>query len=143
MFTGTVYNSIDDKNRMIVPSKLRAELGTRCILTRGLDKCLYIYPMSEWENQMRKIEALPKSDPKVRAFIRNYYGNATECEFDGQGRIGISLELRSYAGITKELVTIGAMDKIEIWSKETWEAPDNECKMEQEDFSNALMEYNF
>ena len=146
MFTGTNYNSIDDKNRMIVPSKLRAGLGTRCILTRGLDKCLYIYPMDEWEKRMAKIEALPKSDPKVRAFIRHYYGNATECEFDSQGRIGISAELREYAGISreqKELVTIGAMDKIEIWSKSVWDAPENDCRMEQEDFSNALMEYNF
>jgi len=143
LFTGTVYNSIDDKNRMIVPSKLRAELGSRCILTRGLDKCLYIYPMSEWQKQMEKIEALPKSDPKVRAFVRSYYGNATECEFDSQGRVGISQELRAYAGIAKELVTIGAMDKIEVWARDEWEGADCDVKLEQEDFSKALMEYNF
>ena len=143
MFTGTVYNSIDDKNRMIVPSKLRSGLGNRCILTRGLDRCLYIYSMEEWDKQMKKIEILPKSDPKVRAFIRSYYGNATECEFDSQGRIGISAELREYAAISKELVTIGAMDKIEIWSRDMWDKPENDCRMEQEDFSKALMEYNF
>lgn len=143
MLVGTVYNSIDDKCRMIVPSKMRGDLGTRCILTKGLDRCLYIYPMEEWERQMEKIGQLPKSDPKVRAFIRHYYGNACECEFDKQGRIGIPQELKAYAGIDKELVTMGAMDKIEIWSRESWDSPDNDCRMDQEDFSDALREYNF
>ena len=143
MFQGTVYNSIDDKNRMIVPSKLRSELGSRCILTKGLDKCLYIYPMHEWESQVQKINQLPKADPEVRAFIRHYFGSASECEFDSQGRIVIAADLRNYAGITKELVTIGAMDKIEIWSKDAWADPVNAAQMEQEDFSACLIKYNF
>ena len=70
MFMGTSYNSIDDKNRMTVPSKMRADLGNRCILTRGLDICLYIYTTRDWEAQMEKISRLPESDPQVRAFIR-------------------------------------------------------------------------
>ena len=86
MFMGTAYNSIDEKNRMIVPSKLRAGLGARCILTKGLDKCLYIYTTADWEVQMEKISRLPESDPKVRAFIRHFCANAAECEFDKQGR---------------------------------------------------------
>ena len=143
MFQGIVNNSIDDKNRMIVPSKLRAELGTRCILTKGLDKCLYIYPMSEWERQSQKISQLPKADPEVRAFIRHYYGGATECEFDSQGRIVIPADLRNYAGIIKELVTIGAMEKIEVWAKDAWTDPVNKAQMEQEDFSACLIKYNF
>ena len=143
MFMGTTYNSIDDKNRMIVPSKLRAELGSRCVLTKGLDKCLYIYTTENWAKQMEKIEKLPESDPKVRAFIRHFCANACECEFDKQGRIVIPQELKSYAAIVKELVTMGAMSKIEIWSKAVWENPANDSKMETEDFANALTEYNF
>ena len=131
MFMGTTYNSIDEKNRMIVPSKLRAGLGARCVLTKGLDRCLY------------KIAQLPESDPKVRAFIRHFCANAAECEFDKQGRIGIPQELKAYAGIEKELVTMGAMSKIEIWAKDIWEAPDNENRMESEDFAKALAAYNF
>ena len=80
MFMGTTYNSIDEKNRMIVPSKLRAGLGSRCILTKGLDKCLYIYTAEDWEKQMEKVAKLPESDPKVRAFIRHFCANASECE---------------------------------------------------------------
>jgi MraZ protein len=143
MFMGTSKNSIDEKNRMIVPSKLRAELGARCILTKGLDQCLYIYTTEDWDKQMEKISRLPESDPKVRAFIRHFCANACECEFDKQGRIIIPQELKVYAGIEKELVTMGAMSKIEIWSREVWEAPDNGSKMEKEDFAQALTEYNF
>ena len=80
MFMGTSYNSIDEKNRMIVPSKLRAGLGARCILTKGLDRCLYIYTSEDWDKQMEKIAQLPESDPKVRAFIRHFCANAAECE---------------------------------------------------------------
>ncbi len=143
MFMGTSYNSIDDKNRMIVPSKLRTGLGARCILTKGLDRCLYIYTSEDWDKQMEKIAGLPESDPKVRAFIRHFCANAAECEFDKQGRIIIPQELKVYAGIEKELVTMGAMSKIEVWSREVWDAPENESKMENEDFARALAEYNF
>lgn len=143
MFMGTTNNSIDEKNRMIVPSRLRAELGARCILTRGLDQCLYIYTVSDWEKQMEKIARLPEADPKIRAFIRHFCANAAECELDKQGRIVIPQDLKAYAGIEKELVTMGAMTKIEIWSKEIWDAPDNENKMDTKEFTNALMEYNF
>ncbi len=143
MFMGTSYNSIDEKNRMIVPAKLRAGLGARCILTKGLDRCLYIYTWEDWDKQMNKIAQLPESDPKVRAFIRHFCANAAECEFDKQGRIIIPQELKTYAGIEKELVTMGAMSKIEVWSREIWDAPDNESKMENEDFAMSLAEYNF
>jgi len=143
MFMGTSNNSIDEKNRMIVPSKLRAELGARCILTKGLDTCLYIYTTEDWDKQMEKIARLPESDPKVRAFIRHFCANACECEFDKQGRIIIPQELKAYAGIEKDLVTMGAMSKIEIWSREVWNAPDNDSKMERKDFAAALTEYNF
>lgn len=143
MFMGTYNNSIDAKNRMIVPSKHRDHLGGRCVLTKGMDKCLYIYSMAEWEKQMDKIEALPESDPKVRAFIRHFCANAVDCEFDKQGRIVIPAELKEYAGIDKELVTMGAMRKIEVWSKEVWNSPDNENKMDSEEFAESLAQYKF
>ena len=143
MFMGTFNNSIDAKNRMIVPSKHRDQLGGRCVLTKGMDKCLYIYSMNEWDKQMDKIEALPESDPKVRAFIRHFCANAVDCEFDKQRRIVIPAELKEYAGIDKELVTMGAMRKIEVWSKEVWDAPDNENKMDSEEFAESLAQYRF
>ena len=143
MFMGTYYKSIDAKNRLIVPSKHRDQLGGKCVLTKGLDTCLYIYSTADWDKQMERIAELPESDPKIRAFIRHFCANATECEFDKQGRIIIPVELKSYAKITKELVTMGAMKKIEIWSKDIWETPDNEGKMDTEEFASALEKYNF
>ena len=143
MFMGTFYNSIDAKNRMIVPQKHREQLGGRCILTKGLDKCLYIYSMEDWEKQMEKVAELPESDPKIRAFIRHFCANATECEFDKQGRTVIPAELKEYAGISKELVTMGAMKKIEIWAKDVWDEPENESKMDTREFGEALAKYNF
>lgn len=143
MFMGTTYNSIDDKNRLIVPSRLRSELGNRCVMTKGLDTCLNIYTMSSWENQMEKISRMPESDPKVRAFIRHFCGNAVECELDKQGRIVIPQELKTYAEIDRDLVTMGAMSKIEIWSRQLWDSPENDSKMDKEEFASALKEYNF
>lgn len=143
MFMGTYYNSIDDKNRMIVPLKYREQLGGRCVLTKGLDRCLYIYSEEEWERQMEKIEALPESDPKIRAFIRHFCANAAECGFDKQGRTVVPAELKEYAGIRRELVTMGAMRKIEVWSREVWDRPENESRMDSEEFAGALVRYNF
>lgn len=143
MFMGTYYNSIDAKNRMIVPSKHRDQLSGRCVVTKGLDKCIYIYSVKEWEKQMDKIEQLPESDPKVRDFIRHFCSNAEEIEIDKQGRMLLPAELRKYADIEKELVTMGAMKKIEVWAKEVWDAPDNSCRMDSTEFATSLKEYNF
>jgi len=143
MFMGRANNSIDEKNRMIIPSRMRAELGARCVLTRSLDTCLNIYTVTAWEQQMEKISRLPESDPKVRAFIRHICGNAVECELDKQGRIIIPQDLKEYAEIDRDLVTIGAMTKIEVWSRSTWEAPDNDSKMDKKEFSDALKAYSY
>lgn len=143
MFMGTYYNSIDAKNRFIVPSKHRDQLGGRCVVTKGLDSCLYIYSIEDWEKQMEKIQQLPQSDVKVRSFIRHFFANAQECEFDKQGRIVIPAELKEYAHISKELVTMGAMTKIEVWSKEVWEAPENTIRMDHDEFNKTLSTYNF
>ena len=128
---------------MIVPSRLRNELGKSCVLTKGLDKCLYIYTIENWAKQMEKIEKLPESDPKVRAFIRHFCANAAECEFDKQGRIVIPQELKSYAAIEKELVTMGAMSKIEVWSKAVWENAACDSANEAEEVAKALSGYSF
>ena len=141
MFMGKYQNSIDAKNRMIVPSKYREELGYKCVLTKGIDKCLYIYPMSEWERFMTKLSALPSSDMNARAFVRHFYANAVECEVDRQGRLTIPQELRDYAGIDKELVTIGIMDKIEILSRAEWENAEDGPQLAPEDIAQKMAEY--
>lgn len=141
MLMGKYQNSIDEKGRMIVPAKYREELGGTCVLTRGIDHCLYIYPITEWEKFMTKLSKLPTSDPNARAFVRHFYANATECEIDKQGRIGINQELREYAGLEKELVTVGILDKIEIWNKEKWDENSGAMDLAPQDFASKMAEY--
>ncbi len=141
MLMGKYQNSIDIKGRMIVPSKYREELGCRCVLTRGIDRCLYIYPMNQWDRFMEKLSALPTTDPNARAFVRHFYANAVECDIDKQGRMGIPQELREYAKIEKELVTVGLLDKIEIWSKTEWSDAEEEADLSPSDIANKMAEY--
>ena len=142
MFTGTYQNSIDSKNRMIIPSKYREQLGGRCMLTRGFDRCLYIYSMEDWEILVEKIAALKQSDRDIRKFIREFFSNTEECHLDAQGRVLIPQHLREYANINKDLITKGAMDKIEIWSTEVLEDPEGENMMDNEEFVRKLDMYD-
>ena len=141
MLMGKFQNSIDAKSRMIVPAKFREQLGYKCVLTMGIDRCLYIYPMAEWEKFMNKLSALPMSDANARAFIRHFYANAVESEIDKQGRITLPADLREYANIDKELVTIGNLDKIEVWSKEEWDSKDNMTQLSHAEVSQKMVEY--
>lgn len=141
MFMGKDYNSIDAKNRMIIPAKHRNELGLTCVLTKGIDLCLYIYTMKSWEDFMEKLSKLPSSDPDARAFIRHFYSNAVECEVDKNGRITLPQELREYAEIEKDLVTVGVLDKIEIWSRKQWDNEANSTQLPPSEFAKKMVEY--
>ncbi|MBM6859670.1 division/cell wall cluster transcriptional repressor MraZ [Clostridium saudiense] len=122
MFIGEYQHSLDSKNRIIVPSKLREGLGDKFIISKGLDGCLYAYPIDEWNKFEEKLKKLPLTNKDARAFVRFFVAGATEIETDKQGRGLIPANLREYAGIEKEIVTIGALNKVEIWSKEKWES---------------------
>ena len=121
MFMGEYQHSIDSKGRLIVPSKLRENLGSTFVITRGLDNCLFGYPMDEWRKLEEKLKELPMTKKDARAFARFFFSGATEVEVDKQGRINIPSTLASYAKLEKECVILGVSSKIEIWSKEAWE----------------------
>jgi MraZ protein len=136
-FVGKYFNTIDQKNRIIVPSKHRDLLKGKCFVSKGMDKCLNIYTVERWEAQMEKLDSLPQSDKRIRAFIRNLSGNAIECNIDSQGRIVITDELKEYAGIDKDLVTIGANKVIEVWDRDSYSnSVDNDYS--EEDIAEAL-----
>ena len=143
MFMGTYNNSIDAKNRMIVPAKHRAQLGDGCVITVGMEGCLCIYSMEDWEKQAEKMEGIPEADLEARKFIRKVFSSAEECNFDKQGRIIIPENLKEFAHIDKELVTMGVKTRIEVWAKEVWDAPDNSGKIEPEKWAEALLKYGF
>lgn len=121
MFIGEYQHAIDSKNRMIIPSKFREELGSTFVLTKGLDGCLYAYTMLEWRNIEEKLKKLPLTSKDARAFTRFFFSGANEIEIDKQGRALIPQNLLEYAGVEKEIVSIGVSTRIEIWSKNKWD----------------------
>ncbi|MBI6873094.1 division/cell wall cluster transcriptional repressor MraZ [Clostridium aciditolerans] len=125
MFIGEYEHALDSKNRIIVPSKFREELGNKFILTKGLDGCLYAYPLSEWEILEQKLKNLPLTSKNARAFVRFFFSGANEIDMDKQGRSLIPQNLLEYAKVKKEIVSIGVSNRVEIWSKENWEEYNN------------------
>ena len=129
-----VTYSIDGKNRVIIPAKYRDALGKECIVTKGLDDCLEVYPMQAWADEEARYATLPRTDVEARALLRYRSGNAENCELDKQGRMVIPQFLREEAGIEKDLVTIGVLDHLEIWAKEVYDAAKTGGLMKSDDF---------
>ncbi len=121
MFMGEHHHNIDDKNRLVIPSMYRDCLGENFIVTRGLEKCLYIYTEAEWQKLVNQLASLPFTKKDARIFIRTFFSAAASCSLDRQGRINITPEQAVYAGLNKECVIIGVNDRIEVWSKENWD----------------------
>ena len=119
VLTGEYQHNIDAKGRMIVPVKLREELGDTFVITKGLDGCLFALPMSEWEKLDAELRDKPISTS--RKIKRFFYASKTDCEIDGNGRILIPQPLREFAQIEKEVVVVGVSTRVEIWSKENWD----------------------
>lgn len=122
MLMGEYEHTIDEKGRLIIPARFREELGLKFVVTRGLDRCLFVYPLTEWARLVEeKLQALPLGKTEARAFVRTLMSGATECELDKQGRIMLPANLRSYAGLEKDVVVIGVSARAEIWAKAEWE----------------------
>jgi len=120
MFMGEYHHSIDEKGRIIIPSKFRNELGESFIVTRGIENCLFVYSLPEWEKIVTKLKSLPFTKKDARNFTRFFLSGATTVEFDKQGRINIQSPLASYAKLEKECVVVGVNDRLEIWSLDSW-----------------------
>ena len=121
MLMGEYHHNIDEKNRLIIPSKFRTELGESFVITRGLDNCLFVYSIKEWENIVNKLKNLPFTKKDARNFTRFFLSGAVQSEFDKQGRIIITSPLVQYANLNRECVIIGVNERLEIWSKETFD----------------------
>lgn len=142
MFMGEYQHNIDVKGRMIVPAKFREGLGESFVLTRGLDKCLFAYPMEEWKILEEKLKKLPLTKRDARSFTRFFFSGAVECEVDKQGRINIPQTLRNYSKLEKECVVIGVSSRIEVWSKEIWEDYFTESEESFAEIAENLMDFD-
>lgn len=120
MLMGEFHHTIDEKNRLIVPAKFREELGNSFVVTRGLEGCLFAYPIVEWNNIVSKLKTLPFTKKDARSFSRFFLSGATITEFDKQGRINIASPLVHYADLKKNCVIVGVNERLEIWAEERW-----------------------
>ena len=120
MFIGEYEHNVDVKGRVIMPAKLREDIGDKFIITKGLDGCLFAYSLVEWANFEEKLKALPLAQKNARNFVRFFLSGAVECEIDKQGRFLIPANLREHAGLDKEIVIIGVGTRLEIWNREVW-----------------------
>ena len=120
MFMGEYLHNLDEKKRLIIPSKFRSELGERLVITRGLENCLFLYAEDDFKKIVDQLKTIPFTKKEAREFMRFFLSGATVVEFDKQGRITIPTTLITYANINKECVIIGTGDRLEVWSSNCW-----------------------
>lgn len=141
LFMGEYNHSLDAKGRLIVPAKFREAGGDRFVVTKGLDKCLFVFTEEKWESVVANISHMSLTNKDARRFSRFMIGGAGDAEVDKQGRILIPAPLRTYAGLEKEIVLVGVGSRIEIWNKDAWENSNDFDDIE--DLAEGLEELRF
>ena len=136
MLIGEYKHTLDPKKRLSLPSKWREELGRKLVITRGLDNCLFVYPLIEWQKITEKIGQLPLGQADTRSFNRFFLSGAVEVEVDSVGRILVPDFLKDFAALGTSVVLAGIYSRIEIWDEEKW----NEYKRKIESQADALAE---
>ena len=140
MFLGEYQHSLDSKGRITVPARLREQLGEKFVATKGLDNCIFLYPMEEWRTIEEKLKSLPFTRADVRSFARFFFSGASEMEIDRQGRTLMPINLREYASIDKDLIIIGVGSRIEIWSAANWGKYTLEAESSYEEIAESMVD---
>lgn len=138
MFIGEYEHILDTKGRFIIPSRFRESLELGFILTKGLDNCLFIYTLEQWEIIENKLNELPLTNKNARAFVRFFFSGASKCTVDKQGRVLIPPNLREHGNFIKDLVVIGVGTRIEIWSKEEWLSYNEDEDLDFDDIAEKM-----
>ena len=138
MFIGQYRHTLDDKGRLSVPVKFRAGVAQGLVITRGLDRSLFLYPKQEWERLAQKLAALPLGKSDTRAFARLMLAGAMDADIDGSGRVTIPQYLRDYASLTKHVIVTGLYDRLEVWDEETWNVYCAKTEAEGNDIAERL-----
>ena len=121
MFLGTYHPRLDDKGRLVLPAKFRDQLQDGVVITKGQERCLYVFPQGEFADHAQRVQSAPMTSKAVRDYVRVFFASASDEKPDSQGRITVPPPLRTYAGLTRECVVIGANAKVEIWDQASWE----------------------
>jgi MraZ protein len=136
MLIGEYTHRIDPKKRLAIPARFRKELGEKAVITKGLDQCLVLYPLTEWEKVAEELSKLPTGKSENRNFVRDFFSKATDVELDTLGRILIPEYLKTLAGLKEKVVIVGVYKRLEIWNEEKW----NEYKIRVEKQTDVLAE---
>ncbi|OGM00855.1 cell division/cell wall cluster transcriptional repressor MraZ [Candidatus Uhrbacteria bacterium RIFOXYC2_FULL_47_19] len=140
MFIGEYQHAIDGKGRLAIPAKFRKQLARQAVVTRGLDNCLFVYPLTEWKELAEKLAALPMSQANSRAFARLMLAGAMDVDMDSQGRVLLPEYLREYAGLKKETVVVGLFNRLEIWDRTVWEKYRTKTEKQAEQIAEQMGE---
>lgn len=140
MFIGEYKHSLDNKGRLQVPVKFRAELKVGAVVTRGLDNCLFLYTKKAWAELAKRLSALPMARAKTRAFARLMLAGAMPVEIDTQGRMLLPDYLRKYAGLKRQVVVAGLYNRLELWDNDRWENYKRSTEKQSGDIAEALAE---
>lgn len=143
MLMGEYAHALDEKGRIIIPARLREDLRDRFVITKGLDSCLFLYPLEEWSRIVDRLRSLPLTNANARAFTRLFLAGAQEVECDRQGRVTIMPRLRDFAGIQRNVVLIGVMNRVELWAEERWQAYQAASQDSIESVADTLGEFGF
>lgn len=141
MLTGQYEHTLDSKKRLALPAKIREKLGRTVVLTRGIERCLFVYADKDWAEFAQKWNELPLSQRGGRSFARLMFAGAVEEELDNLGRILIPDYLKVYAGLQKEVVVAGVFNRLEIWDKTRWEKYRTEAEEHFEEIAEELKEF--
>ncbi len=140
MFRGEISHSIDAKGRIVIPTKFRSDLGDQFIITKGLGKCLFVFTLNDWTSYEQKVQNMPISDADLRRFVRFFFGSAHDAETDSNGRVLIPQNLRDYAGLDKDIISLGLPGRIEIWGKENWDEYNGESNFVDDDLASKMFQ---
>ena len=140
MFIGEYIHTLDSKKRIAIPSRFRSDLGKKAVITRGLDNCLFIYPMNEWKKLAEKLGNLPVGQSNARGFMRLMLAGAMEVELDSAGRILVPDYLKKYAFLKKQAIVTGVYNRLEIWDKSRWDAYKQKSESTIGDMAEELSE---
>jgi MraZ protein len=135
---GTFRHAIDDKGRLTLPGRIRDALAPEFVATKGLERCIYLYPASQWEALAAKLLALPQMESDIRFFVRMSFGASSDCRVDGQGRVLLPPELRGYGGLDREAVIVGVGNRAEVWQPDAWARCEQEAEPRMGDIAQRL-----
>lgn len=138
MFVGEHAHSLDGKGRVIFPARMRDPLGPQVVLQKGIERCVYVFPPEEWDRQVGRLSELPQTNPDARRYVRFFFSQASREQIDRQGRLTVPSAFREYAGLEREVVIVGAGNRVELWDRQAWEQQRAQAEAELPEFTSKL-----